>query len=137
MVLKLNKPLTWYVFDVDARSLHNLQVKRSTSMQDLSFTTGLKNFKRSFYFPVGKSESKTTLMGSPLCTLEIGLRDFADPVVKRWSFESPKPETVNADPSLSSFGNFPIAISAIAMSRNLSSRLTNLDMLKLRYTRVL
>jgi hypothetical protein len=68
----------------------------------------------------GNLHPQQTLMGSPLCTWEIGLRNFANPVVKRWSLESPKPETVNADLSSFLFGIFPIAISAVAMSSNLS-----------------
>jgi hypothetical protein len=52
----------------------------------------------------GNLHPQQTLMGSPLYTWEIGLRNFANPVVKRWSLESPKPETVNADLSFSLSG---------------------------------
>jgi hypothetical protein len=54
----------------------------------------------------GNLHPQQTLTGSPLYTWEIGLRNFANPVVERWSLESPKPETVNAD-LFFSFRDFP------------------------------
>jgi hypothetical protein len=73
------------------------QVGRSTSTQDLSFTTARRTLNGSSISLSGNLHPQQTLTGSPLYTWEIGLRNFANPVVKRWSLESPKPETVNAD----------------------------------------
>jgi hypothetical protein len=48
-------------------SLHNPQVGRSTSTQDLSFHW-LEELSTFFYFLIGKSASTTILVGSPLYT---------------------------------------------------------------------
>jgi hypothetical protein len=44
---------------------HNSQVGRSMSSQDLFFLLGPKNFKRFFYFPIGKSAPTENLRGIP------------------------------------------------------------------------
>jgi hypothetical protein len=71
---------------------HNPQIRSSACSQDLSSLLGPKNFKRFFYFPIGKSAPTKILVGSPLHTRGIGLRNFARSVVEHWTLESPKPD---------------------------------------------
>jgi hypothetical protein len=85
----------------------NPQVGRSTSTHDISSLTGPKNSNQLFYFPIGKCAPTTTLTRSPLYTWEIGLRNFANPVAKHWSLESPKPNNSKRYPFSFPFPDFP------------------------------
>jgi hypothetical protein len=72
----------------------------------------------------------------PLILREIGLRDFANPVVKRLVSQSPKPEnSQHLTFSLLYFGFLLIAISGVAMSSNSSPRFPKPDLPKLRCAR--
>jgi hypothetical protein len=61
------------------------------SAQDLFFLLGLKNLKRFFYLPIGKSAPTKNLRRIPSSHSGIGLRGFVRSVVKRCTLKSPRP----------------------------------------------
>jgi hypothetical protein len=102
---------------------------------DLTFFTGPKSFRKwIFYFHFGKSTPTINFKNFPLVLREIGLRTFANPLVKRLVSNLRNSKTVNADPSSFSFRLYLIAISTVAMSSDLFPRFPKPDFLKFRRT---
>jgi hypothetical protein len=100
--------------------------------------TGPKSFALALLFSFRKIYTHNKSLWDPLFALRRS--DFTLSRVRRSSvglLNPRNPKTVNADLSSFLFGIFLIAISVIAMSRNSSPQLPNLDFPKLRYTREL
>jgi hypothetical protein len=125
LLLCYRKQRTFMCYDTrndDARPLHNPQVGRSMSTQDLSSTTGLNKSVMLFYFPFGKPSPTINSRNSPFF---FGKSDFALSRI-HWScaclsnLQNPKIDKTDPSSSLSN-----LSLSQFQQSRCRATRLLN------------